>query len=68
MSNPDDFLIDHDRVAKWAGYKPEQIARIRDFLDRNGIRYTLGQGGRVCTCRDAVRACMLRHSETIDFQ
>ena len=68
MSTTDDFLIDHDRVAKWAGYQPEQIARIRDFLDRSGILYKLGQGGRVCTCRDAVRACMLRNTETVEFE
>ena len=67
MASTDEFLIVHDQVARWSGYSPEQISRIREFLDRNGIRYTIGQGGRVCTCRDAVRACMLRDQETIEF-
>mgnify|MGYP005863475931 FL=1 len=60
-------LLTQQDIAAWLGYQPEQTARIRAWLDENGVRYRLGKGGRVCTTMEALNSAILRQTEQVEF-
>jgi len=65
--HPQPALLDQDALADWLGYRRNQTARIRAWLDARGIRYDLGRGGRVCTTTAAVNQGMLRKTDQVEF-
>ncbi|MFZ3193743.1 MAG: hypothetical protein WA154_11140 [Moraxellaceae bacterium] len=47
-------LVSEDDLRAWLNY--ERQADIRVWLDKNGVWYTEGKGGRICTTVAAINA------------
>ena len=60
MATYENALITEDELSTLTGYEPNQVERQKQWLDRNGVPYTLRRDGRPRTTLSALDDALAR--------